>query len=518
MMTRQVAAEADVVVVGGGGAGLSAALEVARAGRQVVLLEKMPQLTGTTGRSVGSITATLTPLQAKTGVQDSPDEHFEDMALFADLAQPEAARSDNLDLRRVLVDNVPDTIRELMDLGVVFFGPMPEPPHRKPRMHNVLPHSRSYLFHLSRACRKAGVDIRLNTRATHLVTEGRRVVGVDAEQASRALRFGARRGVVMAAGDYSASREVKARFIGEEMAGVEGINPNSKGEGQLLAMGVGAEVVMGQVMLGPEIRFVAPPRKKIVDLLPPVKPVAQLMKLSMSLLPGWLLRPFLMMFVTTNLAPAHKLFEEGAILVNKDGERFVDERHEPQLAIPKQPDRIAYILMDDVVGRRFHAWPNFISTAPGVAYAYLPDYRRNRKDIYASGRSVEELAGKVGIPADALQNSIDDYNATRPEGRPAIERPPFHALGPAKSWIVLTDGGLKVTTQLEALDKNGAVIPGLYAAGSNGQGGLLLEGHGHHLGWALTSGRLAGGYAARNAPVGAQDGAEPTPERVVAAG
>ena len=128
------------------------------------------------------------------------------------------------------------------------------------------------------------------------------------------------------------------------------------------------------------------------------------------------------------------------------------------------------------------------------------------------------MAGKIGVPADALQKSIDDYNAARPEGRTAIERPPFHALGPAKSWIVLTDGGLKVTTRLEAMDENGAVIPGLYAAGSNGQGGLLLEGHGHHLGWALTSGRLAGRYAARNAPVGEEGETEPAPERAAAAG
>jgi predicted oxidoreductase len=61
---------------------------------------------------------------------------------------------------------------------------------------------------------------------------------------------------------------------------------------------------------------------------------------------------------------------------------------------------------------------------------------------------------------------------------------------------VFTDGGLNVSEQLEVLSANGAAIPGLYAAGSTGQGGLLLEGHGHHLGWAFISGRIAGRNAA----------------------
>ena len=69
-------------------------------------------------------------------------------------------------------------------------------------------------------------------------------------------------------------------------------------------------------------------------------------------------------------------------------------------------------------------------------------------------------------------------------------------LGPVRSWIILTDGGLTVNRHHQVTRADGGVIPGLYAVGSVGQGGLLLEGHGHHLAWAFTSGRLAGLHAA----------------------
>jgi len=106
------------------------------------------------------------------------------------------------------------------------------------------------------------------------------------------------------------------------------------------------------------------------------------------------------------------------------------------------------------------------------------------------------------MPVAELENTVAGYNdsvAGNQEGgpsRPTLKRPPFHALGPAKSWIVMTDGGAKVNLSFEVLDAEDNVIPGLFAAGSNGQGGVLLEGHGHHLGWAFTSGRLAGRNAA----------------------
>ena len=479
--------QTDVVIVGGGGSGLAAAIEAARGGAQVVLLEKNPRLGGTTARSVGSITATQTALQAAASVEDSPDGHFEDLALFARAVGLDPDTKDNLELRRVLVDEAPKTIKFLTDMGVIFFGPMPEPPHKKPRMHNVLPHSGAYIYHLSRHAKKAGVDIRVNTAATRLLRENGRVAGVEATlEGGGVHRFMARKGVVVATGDYSSSTEMKARYVAPGLADVEGINPTSTGDGQLLLLDVGAQIVNGDVMLGPEIRFVAPPRKTLIEALPPSTLVAKFVKLSMDYMPAWLLRPFLMMFVTTNLAPSHKLFEEGAILVNKVGKRFVDETDKPHLAIPAQPDKIAYIVFDDKIARKFAGWPYFISTAPGVAYAYLPDYRRNRKDIYHQAPTLEALAAKLGMPEAAFKKTAAEVTHS------PLAQPPFHALGPAKSWIVLTDGGARVTPRLEVLNGDGRAIPGLYAAGSSGQGGVLLEGHGHHLGWAFTSGRIAG--------------------------
>ena len=495
--------DADVVVIGGGGAGLAAALEAARHGARVVLLEKNPQLGGTTARSVGSITATGTPFQAASGIADSTQAHFEDMALFARAVGLDPDTRDNLELRRLLVDNIPDTMRFLMQLGVEFFGPNPEPPHRKARMHNVLPHSRAYIYHLDRHARKAGVEIRLDVRATSLLRENGRVVGVGTEAAGE---FRAGRGVVVAAGDYSSGREMKAAYIGPELAEVEGVNPTSTGDGQRMLREAGARIVNGDVMLGPEIRFEPPPRNTLIDALPPAKPVAKLVKLSMRYMPAWLLRPFLMMFVTTNLAPSHKLFEEGAILVNNQGRRFCDETDKPQFAIPSQPGRVAYIVFDQEIAEKFSAWPYFVSTAPGVAYAYLADYRRNRKDICHQASTPDQLAAKLGLAGAELGDTIAGYNDALAGGdggaRPALTRPPYYALGPAKSWIVLTDGGARVTPRLEVLDGGDAVIPGLYAAGSSGQGGVLLEGHGHHLGWAFTSGRIAGRNAAADRPAG----------------
>ena len=206
----------------------------------------------------------------------------------------------------------------------------------------------------------------------------------------------------------------------------------------------------------------------------------------MGHVPQALLRPFIMGFLTTALAPSQSLFEHGALLVNKDGKRFCDERVSPALALADEPDKFGYILIDGRLAQQFSAWPHFVSTAPGVAYAYVPDYRRNRADVYTEAASLAKLADKLRMPPQALQTAFDELGGG----------PPFIALGPVKSVFVHNEGGLAVDTRHCVLDALGAPIRGLYAAGSTGQGGLLLKGHGHHLAWAFVSGRRAGRFAA----------------------
>jgi succinate dehydrogenase/fumarate reductase flavoprotein subunit len=491
---QQAVDTADVIVVGGGGTGLAAACEAARLNRSVMLLEKNPHTGGTTSWSVGSVTATNTPHQKRAGIQDSPQAHFEDLALHAG----DLAPRDNLALRRILVDNTTDMLEWLMRLGVVFVGPMPEPPHRYPRMHNVVPNSKSFAYHLTRHCRELGVDIRVNTTIERLIEENGRVVGVEAAagEGAKHVVYRARGGVILASGDYAGASDLKAQLATPDVADVEAVNASATGDGHRMALALGATVVNGDIVRGPIMRFVPPMRPNFIQRLPPAKPVAQAIAWSMNVLPQWLLRPFLMSFLTTALGPSPDLFREGAILINASGERFTDEIAQPAHAVPKQPERFAFIVFDDALAEKFEAWPHFVSTAPGVAYAYLKDYRRNRRDIYHQADTLAGLAASMRVPAESLAAALARYNDGERGERPVLSRKPYYALGPVKSYVVFTDGGLRVSERLEVLRGDGSVIPGLYAAGSAGQGGLLLEGHGHHLGWAFISGRLAGRHAA----------------------
>ena len=477
----------DVVVVGGGGAGLAAAIEAAEAGASVLLLEKNTQLGGSTAWSVGSVTATQTPHQRRRGIVDCPADHWADMPGFAG----ELAPRDNATLRRVLCDEMPATFQWLLDSGVRFYGPMPEPPHRQPRMHNVLPNSRSFVYHLERRARRAGVTVRLATAVASLRVEDGRVVGVNVGTSNAVQAIEARRAVILAAGDFTSGAALKARFMGAQEARIHGVNLTATGDGQTMAEALGAQIVNGDLALGPEIRFIAPERENFVRRLPPWRALAVAMQWSLDHLPMALLRPFMMKFLTTALAPATTLFDDGARLVNAMGERFGDERERPAWRLPDQPGQQGWILIDSAIARRYSAWPHFISTAPGIAYAYLADYRRNRPDVYTQAPTLDALAHKLGMDPQALQRSA----AAGPLA--ALSAAPFIALGPVRSVFVHSEGGLKVDEQLRVLDAGDQPIPGLLAAGSTGQGGMLLKGHGHHLAWAFASGRRAGRIAAQ---------------------
>jgi len=499
-MPNEIAAAAssqpDVIVIGGGGSGLAAAIEAAAVGRRVLLLEKAPRLGGTTAWSVGSISATLSPQQIARGIKDTPHDHFEDMQKFA----VHLKATDNDDLRRILTSEVPATLRWLMGFGVEFYGPMPEPPHRRPRMHNVVPNSRAYIAVCARQARRLGVDIRVDVRATGFIVEGGRVRGVRATlKSGEAVEYRASGAVVLASGDYSASPELKREFISPTAATIEPVNVYSTGDGHRMAADLGATVINRHLAhIG--VRFVPPPRSSIAESLPAFRPLARLIRIAMQRLPMALLRPFLMKFLVTVLEPAPNLFAAGAILIGNNGELVADWNDDRMAGLGAVDDHCGYILFDGAIADAFESWPNYISTAPGIAYAYVSDYRRNRADLFHSAPTLEAVAAQLGISGKAIRATVDAVNAKRDGAGERTPRPlsngPYYLLGPAKLLITFTDGGLAVDTSHRVLDAGGAPIPGLYAAGSAGQGGLLLEGHGHHLGWAFTSGRLAGRNAA----------------------
>ncbi len=496
--------EADVVVVGGGGSGLAAAVEASSQGSTVTLVEKRPQLGGTTGLAVGSFTAAGTSLQRAAEVADRITWHQEDITKFAAPLEPR----NNAALRTWLAEHAAETLEWLREMGVEFSGPHPEPPNRLPRMHNVVPNAKIYIFTLQRRALREGVEILAGHEASRLVRgAGGAVGGVEVRNAEGELTtFRARRGVVLAAGDYSSSSEAKGEFLDAETAAIEGINPHATGDGHRLAREAGAALVNMDVIYGPEIRFVPPPGDPFEQLLPAGDEAEQAGRTLDDM--GWeAVQAKAKELLFTWQHPEDALYPKGAILVNRSGERFVDETADPAPAIPRQPGKVAYVVFDQTVAETFSAWPNFVSTAPEIGYAYVKDYERRRPDLYYEALSVAELASKLGVSGDALGQTIAAYNRSTggrardpfgrlPVGLPLVN-PPFYALGPAKSWIVTTEGGVSVNERMQALDANRRVVPGLYAAGSNGMGGLILWSHGLHIAWALTSGRQAGRNAAQ---------------------
>ena len=441
----------DIVVVGGGGSGLAAAAAAAAAGARVCVLEKADRIGGTTALSVGSFTAAGTFLQRQAGIADSAEAHFADLDRFP---RTQGAQ-DNLELRRLFVDNAAATLEWLASLGVMFHGPSLEPPHARPRLHLALPHSGAYLHALSRAARSHGAQLRPRHRVTRLLVEGERVAGVEASGPGGAAVLRAEKGVVLATGDYAAGKPLLREFAGEHYAHLEPINPANTGDGVQLARVLGARVLNGAAIFA-ERRFAVAPRSNWLKRLPPTAALGRAVRFAMRRLPRPLLQPVYAMYLTVNMAPSAQLFEAGArLLRGKEGD---------------------YVVFDAAVAHRFEQWPNFVSTAPGVAYAYLSDYRRYRPDIFHRADSAGELAARLGIGPEAAKLSGEA---------------PWYALGPLYERIMTTDGGLAISGRFEVL-RGAQPIRGLYAVGSAGQGGVQLPGHGQHLGWAFTSGRLCG--------------------------
>ncbi len=491
----------DVIIVGGGGSGLAAAVRALEQGARVLVLEKQPQLGGTTGMAIGSFTANGTSLQRDAGVKDNADDHEEDASRFA---AAEVETHNNSELRRFFLGETAETLEWLRGMGLYFHGPNPEPPNRVPRMHNIVPNAKAYIAAFQARIIRLKGTIVCSAPAVELVSDGTRITGVVAEIEGTRTTITAQRGVVLAAGDYSSAPEMIGRFKGDRFKTIEGVNPKACGDGHLLAERVGARLLNMEITYGPELRFVPPPGDPFEQLLPTSGVFSKLLGQLVPLLPQAVINWRIKRLLLTWQHPENSLFEDGAILVNTDGCRFCNETDSParEIAISEQPGKAAYILLDERIAAHYSQWPYFISTAPQIAYAYVDDYLRLRPDVSVAADSLEAVAEQRGLNASNMKGAVQQFNhyvsgeQSDSFGRTGDACPlagkRWVLLGPAKAYFTTTEGGVAINAGLQALNESGQPIPGLYAIGSNGMGGQVLWGHGLHIAWAITSGRLVG--------------------------
>lgn len=433
-------ATVDVVIAGSGAAGISAAIEAARAGLEVLVLEKFNAPGGSSGMSGGvSYLGGGTALQKALGYNDTVDAMF-DYILAASGPHPHVDKVQLYCESAVghfdwLVANGVPYKQEFTgakglpfgDQGLYYSGselahPFSEKSIPAPRGHvpHVMGHGGWKLMEaLTASAKSLGVKMIVNASAERIVQEiDGRVAGVIIDEMGTRKKVKTRRGVVLACGGFVQNREMIAKYA-PELADitVPWGSAGDLGEGIRMGLGAGGEAIrMNQALI-------------VVSIYPPVEPVK-------------------------------------AILVNRAGLRFVSEDYYHCMythAITMQPDTQAYLVTDQETK--------------------LPAGNVNI-DLVATATTIAELEAKVGLPDHALQGTVSYYNRNARGGRdplygkkPAylrpLQTPPYYAydVNPKSAFCPhLTFGGLHTSVNAQVLSTTGEPVPGLYAAGRTTSG------------------------------------------------
>ncbi len=454
--------ETDVIVVGGGLAGYCAAYEAAQNGAEVLLLEKQPEIGGSTVLSGGFLAFAGTDLQKAAGIDDGND------LLIYDLRNAGGHENDER-LLRVYADHQLAAYEWLRSAGVTFKGVQLSSAHSVPRAHAADPQVLMKLV-ADVAQRTGRVRTHLNSPAERLIRlrHGEPVLGLPAKLGGKIQAIRARRRVVLAAGGFSRNAEMLKNFAPGQSRAVQYGGAGNTGAGIRMAWALGAGLrdmgyIKGTFGFHPDSRTQ----------------------------PG---RDWTKLFVY-----------RGAIAVNKHGRRYVDESVSYKLlgdAVLRQPDAIAYQIFDQgIMDQAADGVPPF-------------DFRSaQRRGLVLEDESLEALAGKIGVDAATLAATVGRYNDCVARGKDedfgrdglsthygklvTIERPPFYAY-PSTSGLIATYCGLTVDPDARVVDVFGAPIGGLFAAGElmGGFHGVAYM-TGSSLGKCIIFGRIAGRNAAR---------------------
>ena len=404
----------DVVVVGGGGAGLSAAIAAREKGAEVVLVEKMLMLGGNTNYATAGINAANTKLQKKLGIEDNAELFYKDtMKGGKNVNNPELVKKLTADSANII-----DWLTERgADLSEVVFtgGQSAKRTHRPTGGQAVGP---VIVDALAETAEKDGIDVRTESEVTKLIKTGDKVTGVEVKHKGETYNITAK-AVVMATGGFGAN----AKMVAEYKPSLEGFgstnSPAITGDGIKMVKAVGGDLVdMTEIQTHPTVVH-----KKTAMITEAVR-------------------------------------GEGAILINREGKRFVSEletRDVVSKAELEQTGKSAFLVFDQEVREKLGAINGYV-----------------RKGFTVEGATVEELAGKIGVDAKGLVETMAKYNGyvkageDKDFGKTALPRElvkaPFYAIEVSPA-VHHTMGGVRINTNAEVLTADGRVIPGLFAAG-----------------------------------------------------
>ena len=458
----------DVVVVGFGGAGAVASTVANDEGASVLLLEKAPK-----GHEGGN---TRYSSQRFLYTED-----VEGMKTYL-----KAVRGLYTNMSDEIVDYLAEGFSTTLDwyksIGAPVANPKVEPEYpdlecadsvqkvytvssdNESRFWNVL-HKNVVETH------KAGVEVWYESPATKLIQDpfSKTVIGVEVAREEKILKIRANNGVILATGGFENNQEMIQDYLQKPYAAPLGSTYNT-GDGITMALGVGANLWHMSALSGPFLEFINPESGSGYRQL---------------------------------MGSTGSIRNSSAIIVGADGTRFIDETLQPKHG--HVPFHGMYIDMPISFPLFLIFDQKQIETAPMYKIWSQDSSEELEKGWITKGETLEELAEKIGLPAEGLAKGVAEYNAACSSGQDPLGRPAefLHAIGEGPYYgveltpaFINTQGGPERNTECEVLDSQGNPIPHLYSAGELGSFyGSLYQGAGN-LAECILTGQTAGKNAA----------------------
>ncbi len=459
-----VTKEADVVIVGAGGAGMTAAMTASDAGKSVIILESQAMVGGNSVRSTGGMNAAKTVYQDENefaegaGVEKmlkSAADNYADNEFITSLAATVAQQwadyqanpvgyfdsvelmeldtmvggkgINNPELVKTLVEGTAPAIDWLDENGMslhnvaAFGGASVKRIHRPVNEEGKVVSVGAYLVPLmEKACQDRGVEFILNTTADTILTDANgQAVGVSGtDKDGNAVTVNAK-AVVLATGGFGANLDMVASYKPDLKGFMTTNAPGIQGQGIAMATAIGAATVdMDQIQIHPTVE------------------------------------------ANTAALITEGLRGDGAILVNANGERFTDEvstRDKVSAAEIAQPGSFSWLIVDQAM-----------ADASNVIQGYIT------KGYTKQGATYEELAKEIEVDPATFAATMEKWNGCVEAktdadfGRTSFANPlntaPYYAIK-VSAGVHHTMGGVVINSSTEVLKEDGSVIPGLFAAG-----------------------------------------------------